>query len=91
MNYDTRDQQKDADQKPVAATPPAKAKTGDVVVYWEDPSLAPRHAIVLSVGDDNSASMKVIMPGTRKGGGGVVRRDGVPFADKEKAGSWGLA
>lgn len=74
-----------------AAAPLARAKMGDVVTYWEDPSAAPRHAVVLAVGADGSASLKVIMPATRKGGGGVARREGVAFADKATKGCWGLA
>lgn len=80
----------DKSKRMAAAAPEPKAKTGDVVVYWEGDALAVRQAVVLTVGADNSASLKVIMPATRKGGGGVARRENVAFADKAAVGCWGL-
>lgn len=89
MNDDASEMTPKNDSRRIGVAAPAKAKIGDVVTYWEEQSVAPRHAIVLGVGADNAASLKVIMPATRKGGGGVVRRDSVAFADKATAGCWG--
>ncbi len=71
--------------KAEAAAPAAKAKIGDVVMFWAEPQGLFRHAVVCSIDDGNIASLKVTMPPKRKGGGGgIAKVEGVPFALRPK-------
>jgi hypothetical protein len=72
----------------------AKAKPGDHVKYYEavKGQDEPRawDAIVVSLGPNDVAALKVPRPIVRGVGGGIAKLT-APFSSEKKAGSWGLA
>jgi hypothetical protein len=82
---------KEEKKMPAFAAAAPRPKKGDIVTYWAAPSAAPLHAVVLEeVGPDGAASLKVCMPGGRRGGGGVARTT-AQFSAEAKPGCWGAS